>query len=70
MIGTKDSQQNYEAAEASLRIAEDSRKVAVLARQDSTDMRVIAVATLVFLPGTFVAVSQCRPSTESTADSC
>lgn len=56
MIGTQDSQQNYKAAEASLRVAEDSRKVAILTRQDSTDMRVIAVATLVFLPGTFVAV--------------
>lgn len=57
MIGTKDNQLNYKAAEASLRIAEGSRKVAILTRQDSTDMRVIAAATLLFLPGTFVAVS-------------
>lgn len=42
---------------AQLRIAEDSRKVAILARQDSTDMRVIAGTTLLFLPATFVAVS-------------
>ena len=57
MIGTDDSRLNYEAAMASLRIAEDSRKVAILARQDSTDMRVIAGTTLLFLPATFVAVS-------------
>jgi len=37
-------------------MAEDSRKVAILTRQDSTDMRVIAGATLVFLPATFLAV--------------
>lgn len=42
---------------SSVRIAEDSRRVAILARQDSTDMRVIAGTTLLFLPATFVAVS-------------
>ena len=57
MIGTNDSRLNYEAAMASVRIADDSRKVAILARQDSTDMRVIAGTTLLFLPATFVAVS-------------
>jgi hypothetical protein len=37
-------------------IAEDSRSVALSARRDGADMRVIAVVTLLFLPGTFVAV--------------
>lgn len=57
MVASQDSQLNYKTAEASLRMAEDSRKVAILTRQDSTDMRVIAGATLVFLPATFVAAS-------------
>ena len=38
-------------------IAEDSNQVAILAHRDSTDMRVIAVVTLIFLPATFTAVS-------------
>ncbi|KAK4549449.1 hypothetical protein LTR36_006446 [Oleoguttula mirabilis] len=42
-------------ARASLGAGKDSRKVAILTRQDSTDMRVLAGATLVFLPATFVA---------------
>ena len=47
---------NYKAAKATRRIAEDTRKVAMLAQQDSTDMRVISVTTLLFLPAMFVAV--------------
>lgn len=43
-------------------MAEDCRKVAILARQDSTVMRVIAGATLIFLPANFVAVSYCAKS--------
>lgn len=64
LIGANDNKLNYQAAEASIRIAEesrriadDSKKVAILTRRDSTDMRVIAAMTLMFLPGTFVAVS-------------
>lgn len=34
--------------------------IATLARRDSTDMRVITWITLVFLPGTFTAVSSCN----------
>ncbi len=37
-------------------IAEDSKNVALLTRLDSTNMRIIAVVTLFFLPGTFTAV--------------
>ncbi|OCT50410.1 hypothetical protein CLCR_06891 [Cladophialophora carrionii] len=69
MIGQKDNQLNIETAAASRKIAEislrhntamkdmakDSRNIAILTRKDSTDMRIIAVVTLLFLPGTFMA---------------
>jgi hypothetical protein len=69
MIGQKDNKLNVETAAASRRIAEislghstamkdmaeDSRNIAILTRKDSTDMRIIAVVTLLFLPGTFMA---------------
>jgi hypothetical protein len=38
-------------------MAEDSRKIALLTKRDSNDMRIIAAVTLAFLPGTFTAVS-------------
>ncbi|KAH0846135.1 hypothetical protein FOPE_12212 [Fonsecaea pedrosoi] len=67
MIGQKDNNLNIETAATSQMIArtglvhsnamrdmaEDSRNVAILTRKDSTDMRIIAVVTLLFLPGTF-----------------
>lgn len=63
LIGTNDNRLSHQAAQASVkiagesrRIAEDSKKVAMLTRKDSTDMRIIAAVTLLFLPGTFVAV--------------
>ncbi|KAI9695493.1 MAG: hypothetical protein M1820_008595 [Bogoriella megaspora] len=49
MIGNRDNILNFRAAQASVRIAE-------LARKDSSDMRIIAAVTLLFLPATFVAV--------------
>ncbi|KIW76250.1 hypothetical protein Z517_10996 [Fonsecaea pedrosoi CBS 271.37] len=69
MIGQKDNNLNIETAATSQMIArtglvhsnamrdmaEDSRNVAILTRKDSTDMRIIAVVTLLFLPGTFMA---------------
>jgi hypothetical protein len=55
LIGQKDNRLNIASAEASRQIADDSRRVAILTRRDSTDMRIIAAVTLVFLPGTFVA---------------
>lgn len=36
---------------------EETKDIAVLSRRDSTDMRTIAIVTLLFLPGTFSAVS-------------
>lgn len=44
-------------ASESGRIADESRKVAIWTRRDSTDMRIITVITMLFLPGTFVAVA-------------
>lgn len=55
LVGQRDNERNIEAAQVSQQIAKDSRKVAILTRKDSTDMRIIAAVTLVFLPGTFVA---------------
>lgn len=48
LIGQRDNKLNIETAEA-------SRRIAILTRRDSTDMRLIAGVTLVFLPGTFIA---------------
>ena len=62
---------NIEIAQSSRRIAEESRRdnllnielakataqVAEETRQDSAAMKTIAVLTLTFLPGTFIAVS-------------
>ena len=58
-----DNRNNIQATIASVniaaesrRIADDSKKIAILTRRDSNDMRIIAAVTLLFLPGTFVAV--------------
>jgi hypothetical protein len=70
LIGQRDNRLNIEIgnaskniAEASSRdsaamkaIAEDSKKVALLTRHDSTNMRIITTIPLFFLPGTFTAV--------------
>ncbi|KAF2185611.1 hypothetical protein K469DRAFT_707841 [Zopfia rhizophila CBS 207.26] len=55
LIGQKDNRLNISAASASCQIASDSRRIAILTRRDSTDMRIIAAVTLLFLPGTFIA---------------
>ncbi|KAF2799065.1 hypothetical protein K505DRAFT_356955 [Melanomma pulvis-pyrius CBS 109.77] len=55
LIGQKDNRLNILAANSSCQIASDSRRIAILTRRDSTDMRIIAAVTLIFLPGTFVA---------------
>lgn len=57
LINQRDSRLNMEAMEQSRQIADESRKIAHLTRRDSTDMRIIAVVTMLFLPGTFTAVS-------------
>ncbi|KAF1973207.1 hypothetical protein BU23DRAFT_599174 [Bimuria novae-zelandiae CBS 107.79] len=55
LIAQKDNRLNHSATRASCQIASDSRRIALLTRRDSTDMRIIAAVTLIFLPGTFVA---------------
>jgi hypothetical protein len=64
LISAHDNRVNIQAREASMqiakesrRIADDSKHVAILTRRDSTDMRVTAAVTPIFLPGTFAAVS-------------
>ena len=67
----RDNKINIQLAESNRKIAEESRRdnllnlevaastaqVAEETRQDSAAMKTIAVLTLTFLPGTFVAVS-------------
>lgn len=62
MIGQRDNRLNHDMARDSHRIAEISHQdntamktIALLAQRDSTDMRIIAWATLIFLPDTFTA---------------
>jgi hypothetical protein len=69
-IVQRDNKLNIEIATSSRRIAEESRRdnllnielakataqVAEETRQDSAAMKTIAVLTLTFLPGTFIAV--------------
>ena len=40
-----------------LSVAEDSKKIAAAAKRDSSAMKTVSMLTLIFLPGTFVAVS-------------
>jgi len=70
LVSQQDSQANIQIArltlqennqmraltEASLSIAEESRRVALAAQRDSDAMKKIAALTTVFLPGTYIAV--------------
>lgn len=49
-MAQKDNQTN-------ITLAKDSRLIAVAAQRDSKAMRTIAVLTLLFLPGTYIAVT-------------
>jgi hypothetical protein len=42
-----------------IKLAENSNKIAMKAKRDSTSMMAIAVVTMFFLPGTFTSVSRC-----------
>ncbi|KAF1988856.1 hypothetical protein K402DRAFT_21420 [Aulographum hederae CBS 113979] len=55
LLNQKDSRTQIASAEASMQIAYDSKEMVILTRKDSTDMRIIAAVTLIFLPGTFTA---------------
>ena len=54
-MAAKDSKVNISLAETSAVIAKESKK-------DSSAMKAIAVLTMFFLPGTFLAVSLSPPS--------
>ena len=51
-IAQKDSKVNVE-------VARDSKEIAAESKRDSSAMKTIAVLTIIFLPGTFVAVRDC-----------
>ena len=63
MLEQRDNRLALQNATVMRQMAQDSREAAVYTQQDSTDMRIIATVTLVFLPGTFTAV---RISTASS----
>lgn len=48
---------NRRDTELMIRVAKDSRAVAIAAARDSASMQVIAAVTILFLPATFTAVS-------------
>lgn len=49
MISQRDSKVN-------ISVAEDSKKIAAAAKRDSLAMKTVSMLTLIYLPGTFVAV--------------
>jgi len=66
----RDNQLNLAITELNTEIATSSAKIAEESRRDSASMKTIAVLTLVFLPGAFVAVSQTlNPNLMVIADS-
>lgn len=54
MISQRDSRVN-------ISVAEDSKKIAAAAKRDSQAMKTVSMLTLIFLPGTFVAVCFVTP---------
>jgi hypothetical protein len=46
-----------EDTKVNIGLAKDSREIAAASRQDSSAMKIIAMLTTLFLPGTFIAVS-------------
>ena len=57
MIAQKDNALSMRDNAALKMISEDQKHIALAATRDSAAMRVISVITVVFLPGTFTAVS-------------
>ena len=56
LIVQRDMRLNLQMAHTSLEIAETSRRIAEASMKDSASMKTIAILTMVFLPGTAVAV--------------
>jgi hypothetical protein len=48
---------NQQDSRLNMDIAQDSKELAEASRRDSSAMKIIAVLTTLFLPGTFLAVS-------------
>jgi hypothetical protein len=46
-----------EDTKINISLAKDSREIAAASKQDSSAMKIIAMLTTLFLPGTFMAVS-------------
>lgn len=53
-LSRKATEASVQLATESRTIAEQSKHIAVLTRRDSNDMRIIALLTMIFLPGAFV----------------
>ncbi len=56
LTGQRDNRLNLQIAQASRAANDLSIQIARAAKRDSTAMRIIAAVTLLFLPGTFIAV--------------
>jgi Mg2+ and Co2+ transporter CorA len=56
LIAQSDTRINIDLAKDSRELAKDSRELAAASKQDSSAMKIIAVLTTLFLPGTFIAV--------------
>lgn len=59
-IAQRDSASSISIGVTSAKLAETSQQVAIATSRDSAIMRVITAVTVVFLPGTFTAVSTSR----------
>jgi hypothetical protein len=57
LIAQKDNALSVRDNAALKKISEDQKLIAIAATKDSAAMKVISVITVVFLPGTFAAVS-------------
>jgi len=62
-LAQRDAQLSQKLAEDSRLLAADSRELAAAAKRDSSALKAIAVLTMLFLPGTFIAVRLAQPST-------
>jgi len=59
-IAQRDLANSISIGITSMKLAETSQQVAIATSRDSAVMRVITAVTVVFLPGTFTAVSTLR----------
>lgn len=69
MLEQRDNRLALQNATVMRQMAQDSQEATVYTQQDSTDMRIIATVTLVFLPGTFTAALFSTPFFNFQAES-